>query len=95
MGQVEVLVNAELNKDALIGVEIMEGPTKDSQGFRGVHRVLSEVDKVEQSSSGPNKGNWGCAVGEVHIDNESKEDPAHVGMFFSSEAGKRGDSLHK
>ena len=95
LGQVEVLANAELNKDVFIGVKIMEGPTKELQGFGGVHRVLSEVEKVEQSSSGPNKGNWGCAIGEVHINNESKEDPAHVSMFFSSEAGKRGDSLRK
>ena len=60
-----------------------------------MHRVLSEIKKVKQSSSGPNERNRRLAVGKFHINDESKEDPAHVGVFFSSKMGKGGDSLHK
>ena len=58
-----------------------------------MHWVLSKVEKIEQSSSGLNEGNRRCPVGKIHIDNESKEDPAHVGMLFSSKTGKRCDPL--
>lgn len=68
---------------------------KEFQGFCGMHWILGEIEEVEQSSSGPDELNGGCATGEIYVDNETKKDPAYVGMFFPSEMGKGGNSICK
>ena len=87
-GKVEVLANTELDKDMFVGMEITEGLMEEPQGFRGMYWVLCEIEKVQESSGRPDEGNRGCAVREIHVNDEAKENPAHVGVFFSSKAGK-------
>ena len=89
--EVEIVSDTELDKDMLVFVELFEGFVQELEGFRCVQGILGEVEEIQEGAEGTDEGDWGGAVWEFQVDDESKENTTHISMLLSGDPRKGGD----
>ena len=95
LGEIKVLMDAQIYEDHLVGVEMLECSPKLDECLGCVGRVLSEIQKVQNSMNSMYKPHGGKTTTKWQANDETEEKMTDLGMLLASNSLKRSNTLQK